>query len=132
MAAYRRVYDSRYLQADCQEPGSAPEPYARQSSMGSLYHFTPRVWVYRWHRWFAQVACWQRVDATPTGDCASAEQFMLPKSARIMKTIKRRYIAAMTSSSGSAAAMQVCTQVATVMAATGSIDAAFLYILLCC
>ena len=27
MAAYRRVYDSRYLQADCQEPGSAPEPY---------------------------------------------------------------------------------------------------------
>jgi len=25
MAAYRRVYDSRRLQADCQEPGSAPE-----------------------------------------------------------------------------------------------------------
>jgi len=25
--------DSRYLQADCQEPGSAPEPYARQSSI---------------------------------------------------------------------------------------------------
>jgi len=40
MAAYRRVYDSRYLQADCQEPGSAPEPYARQSSMGYLYFFT--------------------------------------------------------------------------------------------
>jgi len=36
MAAYRRVYDSRHLQADCQEPGSAPEPYARQSSMGWL------------------------------------------------------------------------------------------------
>ena len=29
MAAYRRVYDSRHLQADCQEPGSAPVPYAR-------------------------------------------------------------------------------------------------------
>ena len=28
-----RVYDSRHLQADCQEPGSALEPYARQSSM---------------------------------------------------------------------------------------------------
>ena len=27
MAAYRRVYDSRYLQADCKEPGPAPEPY---------------------------------------------------------------------------------------------------------
>ena len=29
MAAYRRVYDCRHLQADCQEPRSAPEPYAR-------------------------------------------------------------------------------------------------------
>ena len=29
MAAYRRVYDSRHLQADCQEPGSAPGPYVR-------------------------------------------------------------------------------------------------------
>jgi len=29
MAAYRRVYDSRHLQADCQKPGSAPEPYVR-------------------------------------------------------------------------------------------------------
>jgi len=27
MAAYRRVHDSRHLQADCQEPGLAPEPY---------------------------------------------------------------------------------------------------------
>jgi len=36
MAAYRRVYDSRRLQTDCQEPGSAPEPYARLSSMGYL------------------------------------------------------------------------------------------------
>jgi len=29
MAAYHRVYDSRHLQADCQVPGSAAEPYAR-------------------------------------------------------------------------------------------------------
>jgi len=29
MAAYRRVYDSRHQQVDYQEPGSAPEPYAR-------------------------------------------------------------------------------------------------------
>ena len=27
MAAYRQVYDSRHLQADYQELGSAPEPY---------------------------------------------------------------------------------------------------------
>ena len=37
MAAYSRVYDSRHLQADCQEPGSASEPYARSSSMGYLF-----------------------------------------------------------------------------------------------
>ena len=39
MAAYRRVYDSRHLQGDCQEVGSAPKTYARQSGMGYLYRF---------------------------------------------------------------------------------------------
>jgi len=39
MATYHRVYDSRHLQADCKEPGSAPEPYTQQSSMGYLYLF---------------------------------------------------------------------------------------------
>jgi len=39
-AVYRRAYDSRHLQADCQKPGSASEPYARQSSMGYLYLFS--------------------------------------------------------------------------------------------
>ena len=37
MAAYRRVYDLHPPQADCQEPGSAPEPCGRQSSTGYLY-----------------------------------------------------------------------------------------------
>jgi len=36
LAAYRRVYDSRHLPADCQEPGSAPEPCARQWSTSYL------------------------------------------------------------------------------------------------
>jgi len=41
MAAYRRVYDSCHLQADCQEPGSAPG-----SSIGYLYLFYPLVsWI---------------------------------------------------------------------------------------
>ena len=40
MTAHRQVYDSRHLQADCQEPGSAPEPYVRQSSIGYIYFFT--------------------------------------------------------------------------------------------
>jgi len=29
MAAYRRAHASRHLQADCQEPGPAPETYVR-------------------------------------------------------------------------------------------------------
>ena len=39
MAAYRRVYNSPHLQADCQAPGSALESYARQSIMGYLLTF---------------------------------------------------------------------------------------------
>jgi len=31
MAANRRVYDSRHLQADCKEPRSAPEPVLRSA-----------------------------------------------------------------------------------------------------
>jgi len=45
MAAYRRVYDSRHLQADCQEPGSAPEPYDRYSRMGYLSLYAPSAIV---------------------------------------------------------------------------------------
>ena len=43
MATYRRVYDSRRLQADCQVPGSAPEPYAWQSCMGYLFYCITQV-----------------------------------------------------------------------------------------
>ena len=45
MAAYRRVYDSHHLQADYQEPKSAPEPYARKSSMGYLFSSTEQYKV---------------------------------------------------------------------------------------
>jgi len=30
MAAYRRVHDSRHLQADCQEPRTGPKPYGNR------------------------------------------------------------------------------------------------------
>ena len=43
MAAYRRVNDSRHLQADCQEPGTALEPYARAWSIRCL--FLQRLYV---------------------------------------------------------------------------------------
>ena len=39
MAAYRRVYDSRHLQADCQEPGSAPEPYTLGNRVWAAFTF---------------------------------------------------------------------------------------------
>jgi len=39
MAAYRRVNDSCHLQADCQKPGTAPEPYARYFGMGYLFNY---------------------------------------------------------------------------------------------
>jgi len=46
MAAYRQVYDSLQLQADYQEPGSAPKPYVRQPSIGYLYFFTSDYLLY--------------------------------------------------------------------------------------
>jgi len=36
-ATYCRVRDLRHVQADCQEPGSAAEPYARQSIWATLF-----------------------------------------------------------------------------------------------
>jgi len=41
MAACRGVYDSRHTRADYKEPGSAPEPYARQSSSLWAIPYTP-------------------------------------------------------------------------------------------
>ena len=53
----RRVYDSPPLQADCQVPGSAPEPYAWQSSMGYLYIF------FTYARAVTHTACVSRTSA---------------------------------------------------------------------
>ena len=44
MAAYRRAYDSRHLQADCQEPGSAPEPYTLGNRVWATFTF---LWCIR-------------------------------------------------------------------------------------
>jgi len=41
MAAYRRVYDSRHLQADYQERGSAPEPYASGNRVWATFRGLP-------------------------------------------------------------------------------------------
>ena len=46
MAAYPRVYDSHHLQADCQEPGSAPKPYIRsiiEYGLAFTFHRIVRV-----------------------------------------------------------------------------------------
>jgi len=39
MAAYRLVYDSRHLQADCQEPGSAPLYPTRGNRVWATFTF---------------------------------------------------------------------------------------------
>jgi len=39
MAAYRLVYDSRHQQDDCQEPGSAPEPYPLDNRVSANFSF---------------------------------------------------------------------------------------------
>jgi len=45
MAAQRRVYGSRHLQADCQEPGSAPEPYTLGNRvLGYLFKLQAAFW----------------------------------------------------------------------------------------
>ena len=44
MADYRRVYDSHHLQADCQVPGSAAEPYTLGSRVRAAFTlFTYKV-----------------------------------------------------------------------------------------
>jgi len=46
MAAYRRVYDVSHLQADCQEPGSAPEPSVIEyGAAGYLYLFIYGIYL---------------------------------------------------------------------------------------
>jgi len=45
MEAYHRVYDLRHLEADCQEPGSAPEPYA--SEVTTLWCYT-NLFIYNY------------------------------------------------------------------------------------
>ena len=39
MAAYRRVYDSRHVQADFQEPGSVPEPYTLDNRVWAAFFY---------------------------------------------------------------------------------------------
>jgi len=50
MAAYSRVYDSRHLQADCKEPGSAPER-ATLKNLGDLRQFFSNL---LWATFFTQ------------------------------------------------------------------------------
>ena len=66
MAAYRRVYDSRHLQADCQEPGSAPEPYARYLSMDYFYLFLHIL---------ASLDSWQQLTTTDYQTLSKESQF---------------------------------------------------------
>ena len=47
MVAYGRVYDSHHLQAECKEPGSAPESYVRVTVTYFCSLFVPSalLWI---------------------------------------------------------------------------------------
>jgi len=63
MAVYLRVYDSRHLQADCKEPGSARNPSLSNRTWATFFTFCPRgsgkqkcpVWLTP-HAWPRSVA----------------------------------------------------------------------------
>jgi len=48
MAAYCRVYGFGHLRADCREPGSAPEPYARSGYMTTFSLYIGKYCVAQW------------------------------------------------------------------------------------
>jgi len=96
MTAYRQVYDSRHLQADCQEPGSAPEPYARQSSMGYLYlyvntyDFNPQA-----DRTVGEFADHANTPTTCCGEIFSVQNVEMSRVTMVMPTwgtVIRRYV----------------------------------------
>ena len=47
MVAYRRVYDSRHLQADCQEPGSLRNPTLDNRVWATFTYFSAQRSFYR-------------------------------------------------------------------------------------
>ena len=65
MAAYCRVYDSRHQQADCQEPGSAPEPYTLGNQVWATLPFlrARRVVKNRKQTNHCDVVCWTQVSS---------------------------------------------------------------------
>jgi len=46
MAAYRRVYDSRHLQADCKEQGSAPDKLGNRVGLWATFTFLIQLHVH--------------------------------------------------------------------------------------
>ena len=47
MAAYRQVYDTRHLQADCQEPRSTPDPMLGYRVGATIAFFSGSCHVFR-------------------------------------------------------------------------------------
>ena len=85
MAAYRRVYDSRHLQADCQEPGSAPGPYTLCNRVWATFTFFTVVYCGlgepQWPAYWMEAGEMLRDDrsgvvvTTSAGDCRPAAAF---------------------------------------------------------
>ena len=64
MAAYRRVYNSRHLQADCQEPGSARNP-TLCSRVWATFTFLAHISVehdLKLQEWLGKAVCTNAID----------------------------------------------------------------------
>jgi len=72
MADYRRVYDSHHLQADCQVPGSAPEPY----TLGSRVRAAFALFTYKVCK--APLAIQKKSAKTPTSAVARCDVILKP------------------------------------------------------
>ena len=86
MASYHRVYDSRHLQADCQEPRSAPEPCARAVIVYGLPFLSIRTsWLMagRWRR----KAAWR---ASARNSCRNCRRAMSDGGQLVVVVLRRR------------------------------------------
>ena len=78
MAAYRRVYDSRHLQADCQGTRSAPEPYTLSNRVRTTFHFfliAVGSWKKFWRQTLVASRLWMGVEGTARDSRALGQAF---------------------------------------------------------
>ena len=73
MAVHCRVYDSCYLQADCQEPGSAPDPTLGNRVWATFTFFITITWqTCRDHTSFHPMCTYDARSVAPSNEIVRA------------------------------------------------------------